>query len=121
MASNDERGVTKADLDLVDEAIANHEFCQGKLYMFRKILGEVFKIDGRCADLTRGVEDAQLRFNEAHQRTNVAQIELDEVKRQITEKRRELAEVEKIMAERRVACDELNNAINHLRAMLAAA
>jgi chromosome segregation ATPase len=117
----DNRGVTKADLDFIDEAIANHETCQGKLYQFRRILGEVGKVDARRADLNRGVEAEQARLAEAQKGANAAQANLTELQRQITEKRRELAEVEKTIAERELRAGELNDAINHLRSMLAAA
>jgi peptidoglycan hydrolase CwlO-like protein len=117
----DNRGVTKADLHFIDEAIANHETCQGQLYQFRRILGEVGKVDARRADLIRGVESEQARLQEAQKGANAAQQELNQVQKQVEEKQRELAAVEKTIAERELRADELNNAINHLRAMLAAA
>jgi hypothetical protein len=119
--ADEPRGVTKADLDFIDECITNHEACQGQLYQFRVILGQVGKVDARRADIVRGVEGEQLRLNEAVQKANVAQADLAKLQREIEAKQRELREVEKVIAERRIACDELNNTINHLRAMLAAA
>jgi peptidoglycan hydrolase CwlO-like protein len=117
----DERGVTKADLDFIDEAIANHEACQGQLYQFRMILGQVGKVDARRADIVRGVEGEQARLSEAHRQANAAQAELDKVKKQIEDKQRELREVEKTITERTIAAGQLNDTINHLRALLAAA
>jgi chromosome segregation ATPase len=117
----DERGVTKADLDFIDAAIANHEACQGQLYQFRMILGQVGKVDARRADIVRGVEAEQRRFDEANKAANAAQANLDGVRREIDEKRRELAEVEKKIAEAELRLNELTNEIARLRAMLAAA
>jgi predicted nucleic acid-binding Zn-ribbon protein len=117
----DERGVTKADLDLIDAAIANHEACQGQLYQFRMILGQVGKVDARRADIVRGVEAEQARLTEAQRAANAAQANLDGLRREIDEKRRELAEVEKKIAEAEVRLNELTDARARLLAMLAAA
>jgi peptidoglycan hydrolase CwlO-like protein len=119
--ADEPRGVTKGDLDFIDKCIASHEACQGQLYQFRVILGQVGKIDARRVDLNLGTENEQARLAEAHRQANAAQADLAKLQREIEAKQRELAEVEKVIAERRIACDELNNAINHLRAMLAAA
>jgi hypothetical protein len=115
------RVVTNEDLEFIDRAIANHEACQGQLYQFRMILGQVGKVDTKRADLIRGAESEQARLDEVHQKANAAQASLDGVLQQIEVKRRELADVEKTIEERRVACDQLNESINNLRNMLKAA
>jgi peptidoglycan hydrolase CwlO-like protein len=115
------RVVTNEDLEFIDRAIANHEACQGELYKFRMILGQVGKIDSKRADLIRGAESEQARLDEVHQKANAAQATLDGLQQQIVSKQRELAAVEKTIEERRVACDQLNGSINNLRNILAAA
>jgi chromosome segregation ATPase len=115
------RDVTQEDLQAVDVAIDSHQGVLDHLYAVRFILGQVGKVDTKRADIIRGVESEQARLAEAHRQANAAQAELAEVQRQITEKRRELAEAEKTVKERELRAGELNDAINHLRAMLAAA
>jgi hypothetical protein len=115
------RVVTTEDLAFIDKVIANHEACQGELYKFRMILGQIGKVDKKRADLVHGAESEQLRYDEVHQKANAAQATLDGVQQQIVSKQRELAAVEKTIEERRVACDQLNNSINDLRNILAAA
>jgi hypothetical protein len=115
------RVVTNEDLQFIDRAIANHEACQGELYKFRMILGQVGKVDKQRADLVHGASSEQARYNEVHQKADAAQATLDGVQQQILSKQRELAAIETTIEERRVACDQLNESINNLRNLLQAA
>jgi peptidoglycan hydrolase CwlO-like protein len=115
------RNVTNEDLAIIDKAIANHEACQQELYTFRMVLSQVGKVDAKRADLIRGVEGEQARFDETSQRANAAQADLDELQKQIEAKRRELREIEATIKERELRSTQLNEGILGLRNMLAAA
>jgi peptidoglycan hydrolase CwlO-like protein len=122
MASNNEsRGVIDSDLQVIDEAISSHEAFQTQLYALRRILTQVGKVDARRADLVCGVENEQARLQEAHKRANDAQQQLNQIQKQVEDTQRELREVEALIQERTTAANQLNDAINHLRSMLAAA
>jgi hypothetical protein len=114
-----EREITNEDLAKVDRAISGNEGLLKDLYVLRKVLGEIGKLDFQ--NVKRGVEAEQSRLGEVRTKANAAQADLDQLLGEIADKRRELREVEETIKERTVASNNLNEAILGLRKMLAAA
>jgi hypothetical protein len=114
-----DREITKTDLENVERAIGGNEAFLKDLYVLRKILGEIGKLDYQ--GIKRGVEAEQVRLDEVRKQANSAQSSLDDVLRQIAEKRLELAAVEAEIAERTTVSNQINEGIIGLRSMLAAA
>jgi predicted nucleic acid-binding Zn-ribbon protein len=115
------RQVTNEDVALLDKAIADHELLQKNLYVLRRMLGEVGKVDAKRADLNRGVEAEQQRLDDVRKQADAAQERLTGLGKQIEAKQRELAAVETTIAERTTAANQLNESYLNLRNILAAA
>jgi hypothetical protein len=114
-----DREIKNEDLENVDRAISGVEGLQRHLFVLRKMLTEIGKLDYQ--NVRRGVEAEQSRLGEARTKANAAQADLDKLLGEIADKRRELASVEAEIKERTVASNNLNEAILGLRKMLAAA
>jgi chromosome segregation ATPase len=113
------REVTNDDLKIIDEAIASHESVQHQLYVLRRVLGEIGKLD--FAAIKSNVKAHQDRLDEVRKQADAAQAYVDELQKQMADKRRELADVETTIKERTIAANNLNESYNNLRNMLAAA
>jgi chromosome segregation ATPase len=114
-----DREITNADLEKVDRAIGGNEGLLKDLYVLRKMLGEIGRLDFQ--GVKRGTEAERARLDEVRKQADAATAKLEEVKKQIADKERELREVEKTIEERRVASDQLNENYLKLRSILAAA
>jgi hypothetical protein len=115
------RQVVSEDLTVIDQAIADHEALQKNLYLLRRLLGEVGKLDARSADLKRGVEGEQSFLDDLRKQTDAAHQALAQLQKDIQSKRGELREVEQLIQERTVAANQLNEAIARMRNLLEAA
>jgi chromosome segregation ATPase len=115
------RPLISEDLALVDQVIADHEKFQTSLYVLRRILGEVGKVDAKRTDLDRGVEAEQARLDEVRKQADAAQQQLDQLNNQIKDKQRELASVEQSIQQQTVALNQLHEGYHNLRNILAAA
>jgi hypothetical protein len=116
-----DRLVISEDLAVIDQAIADHEKFQTSLYVMRRILGEVGKVDAKRADLNRGVEAEQIRLDNARVAADAAEQRLSQLTQQVESKQRELAAVEVTIQERNVVLNDLNQGYLNLRRMLEAA
>jgi hypothetical protein len=114
-----DREIKNEDLEKVDRAIGGNEGLLKDLYVLRKMLGEIGRLDFH--GVKRGVEAERARQDEARKKADAAQANLDEVLRQIEAKRRELRDVEATIAERELRSNQLNESYLNLRNILAAA
>jgi chromosome segregation ATPase len=113
------RDITNDDLVNVDQAIGSLETYQRHLYVLRRVLGELGKLN--ISGIKQGVEAEKARLAEANQRANAAQSDLDKLLAEIEGKKRELAGVEATIAEKELRSAQLSDGITGLRNMLAAA
>jgi hypothetical protein len=113
------RAVTETDLQVVERAIADHEVLQKDLFVIKRILTEVGKLD--VAGIRRGYEAEQARLAEVSKQADAAQEQLNQLQKQIEGKHRELREVEVTIQERIKEGERYNSACQNLRNMLAAA
>ena len=117
--SDTHRAVEETDLQLVDRAIADHEVFQKDLYVLRRVLTEIGKLD--IASVRRGVQAEQDRLDEVRKQADAAQQQLDQLSNHIKDKQREVAEVESTIKERTVELNQLHEGYHNLRNLLAAA
>jgi peptidoglycan hydrolase CwlO-like protein len=117
--SDTHRAVEETDLQLVDRAIADHEVFQKDLYVLRRVLTEIGKLD--IASVRRGVQAEQDRLDEVRKQADAAQQQLDQLSNHIKDKQREVAEVESTIKERTVELNQLHEGYHNLRRMLEAA
>jgi hypothetical protein len=113
------RDVTNEDLANVDRAIGGNETFLRDLYVLRKVLSEIGKLDFPAIKSNQQAQ--QGRLDDLRKLADAAQAGLDEVQRQIVDKKRELAAVETTITERTIVANQLNEAVLGLRNMLAAA
>ena len=79
-----EREITNTDLEKVDRAISGNEGLLKDLYVLRKMLTEIGKLDFQS--VKRGVEAERGRLDEARQKADAATAKLDEVQKQIEDR-----------------------------------
>jgi hypothetical protein len=113
------RAVTPTDLEVIDKAIADHEKLQTTLYILRRVLGEIGKLD--IASVRRGVEAEQQQLDDLHKQSAAAHQQVKDVEQQLAAKQRELAAVEATIEQRTVVANQLNEAILRMRNLLEAA
>jgi hypothetical protein len=113
------RAVVETDLQVVEQAIKDHELFQRHLFTLQRVLVEVGPLD--VAAIRRGAEAERARLNEVSKQADAAQEQLDRLQKDIVAKQRELAEVEVTIKERIKEGERYNSACQNLRALLAAA
>jgi seryl-tRNA synthetase len=85
------RAVTETDLQLVDRAIADHEVFQKDLYVLRRVLGEIGKLDEQYRGVKQGIEAVQAEGANISRQLEYAKEQLAKVQQEEVEKRKELA------------------------------
>jgi chromosome segregation ATPase len=85
------RAVTETDLQLVDRAIADHETFQKDLYVLRRVLSEVGKLDEQYRGLKQAIEAVQGEGANVARQLEQAKADLATAQREAAEKRQELA------------------------------
>jgi hypothetical protein len=85
-ASKEDRAVTNDDLALVDKAINSHETFQRDLYVVRRILGEIGKLDQHYRGLKEAIaaverEGALTNSHLEQTRADLAKVQAQEVEK----------------------------------------
>src|SRR5262245_5177812 len=119
MSAEKTREVTATDIQVLDQAIVEFEKFQTQLYVWRRVLGEIWRLD--IGSVKRGVEAERDRLDDLHKQADAAQQQLGELGKQIADKQRALREVEQLIEQRTDELNRLNEGYQRLRAMLAAA
>src|SRR5262245_16754809 len=87
------REVGNKDLEIVDKVINSHEAFQTQLYVLRRILGEIGKLEELHRGLKQGVEHTQAQSGEQARAFEHAKAQLEAVQREEVEARKRVAEL----------------------------
>jgi chromosome segregation ATPase len=87
------RDVTDKDLELVDKAIADHEPFLKDLYVLRRVLTEVGRLEQAYRNTKSGIEHLQTEFAEVSRAWEHAKAQLAEVQQQEVKTRQRVAEL----------------------------
>ena len=108
------REVGNTDLEIVDKAIADHETLQKDLYVLRRILGEIGKLDQLYRGLKEGIAVVQAESARAVSELEAAKAELAKVKQQVVETKQELATLTAEAEEKRRELSAYSEAIDRI-------
>jgi chromosome segregation ATPase len=111
----EKREVTNKDLEIIDKAIADHEVFQKDLFVLRRILGEIGKLDTAIAQTRRGLQTTEKSRDELNAQVEVARAELATVQKQQQGVRNEIATLDSQIKAKQIEFNQLCDAVDRIK------
>jgi chromosome segregation ATPase len=113
------REVTSKDLETIDQAINDHETFQKDLFVLRRVLGEIGKLDQVCRGLKQAIEQVQAEAERTSSGLEQAKAGLAATQRQEVEKRQEVAELDAEIKRKQQTLEHYSKAIERITGVAA--